>query len=115
MKEQRRLVRLNVADFLDIRAADSQKVIRSTAVNITSMGICFSSQDEWQKGQTLTIYYFMPDELDSVQLTVRICWTEFINPKQGYFCGGEILSIEEDKQEKFIAYYTQRLEDRLSR
>lgn len=115
MKEQRKLIRLDVSDFLEIRATDSPKICRTTAVNITSMGICFSSQTEWQKGQTLVIYYFIPDELDSVQLNVRICWTEFINPKQGYFCGGEILSIEEDKQEKFIAYYAARLEDRLSR
>ena len=114
MKEQRKLIRLNVADFLEIRAGDSQKIVRSTSINITSMGICFSSQTEWLKGQDLIIYYFIPDELDSVQLTVKVCWSEFINPKQGYFCGGEIINIEDDKQEKFIAYYTQRLEDHLS-
>jgi len=115
MKEQRKLIRLDVSDFLEIRAADSAKIARSTAVNITTMGICFSSQTEWQKGQILTIYYFIPDELDSVQLTVKVCWNEFVNPKQGYFCGGEIVSVEDDKQEKFVAYYAQRLEDRLSR
>ncbi len=115
MKELRKLIRLNVSDFLDIRLVDSPAVVKGKCVNVTSMGICFSSPTEWVKGQSLVIYYFIPEELDSVELTVKIIWSEFVDSRNGYFCGGEIAAIEEAKQEKFINYYMQKLEDRFSR
>jgi len=115
MKEQRKLIRLEVSDFLEIRSVDAVKAVTCTCVNITSMGVCFCSQEEFKPGQNLIINYFMPDELDSVQLSVCSRWSEFVGTKQGYFCGAEIVSIEEGKQEKFVNYYLQRLQDRLSK
>jgi hypothetical protein len=115
MKELRKLIRLDVSDFLEISAVDAVKIIPCACVNITSMGICFSSQEEFKKYQNLFINYFIPDELDTVQLAVRVLWSEFVTPKHGYFCGGEILSIEDNKQDKFVGYYLQKLQERLSK
>lgn len=112
MQEQRQLIRLEVADFLEIRLLENQPPIKGRGRNISSMGICFSCQSEWTRGQVLLIDYFIPEDMDSVKLKVLVIWSEFIDPESGFFCGGEIIDIEDGKIDQFVAYYLQRLEDR---
>ncbi len=113
MENKRRLIRLDVGDFLKIRPLDEVGAcIKSESTNFSLMGICFSSESEWQKGQVLLIDYFIPEELDSVQLKIVVVWSELIDSKCGYFCGGEVIDVEEAKQEKFASYYFKRLKDR---
>jgi hypothetical protein len=113
MENRRRLVRLDTGDFLEIRTlSEGSEVSRGKSKNLTLMGVCFSCEREWQKGQVLFIDYFIPDELDSVRLKMRVVWSEFVSPEAGYFCGGEITEIEEAKQEKFANYYLKRLQER---
>ncbi|UCD15652.1 MAG: hypothetical protein JSV34_00950 [Candidatus Omnitrophota bacterium] len=113
MDNQRRLVRLEVKDFLEIRPLDEVvEVVKGETDNFTLMGICFTSQIEWKKGQLLFIDYFIPSELDSVKLKIAVVWSELIDSENGYFCGGEIVEVEEDKEEKFASYYFQRLKER---
>ncbi|MDP2922555.1 MAG: hypothetical protein Q8O30_02385 [Candidatus Omnitrophota bacterium] len=110
MNNKRGLLRLKVSDFLEIRSLNEvAKIYRAKAQDVTPMGICFSSELEWKRGQVLLIDYFIPDEFDSVKLKVAVVWSEFISTEQGYFCGGEIVEIEKEKQEKFHSYYSQRL------
>ncbi|MBU1122043.1 MAG: hypothetical protein ABIH71_05505 [Candidatus Omnitrophota bacterium] len=113
MDNQRKLIRLEVKDFLEIKLVDEvAKTIKAAADNFTLMGICFTSQQEWKKGQVLLIDYFMPSELDSVKLKISVVWSELIDSEKGYFCGGEIGEIEDTKQDKFASYYFQRLKER---
>jgi hypothetical protein len=41
-----------------------------------------------------------------------VVWSEFINKESGYFCGGQILEVEDEKQEKFSHYYSTRLKEK---
>ena len=113
MDNRRQLIRLNVGDFLEIRPVDEVgKRHKGKSKDFTLMGICFSSDTEWQKGQVLIIDYFISEELDSVELKIIVAWSEFIDPENGYFCGGEIIDIEEAKQEKFCTYYYKKLKEK---
>lgn len=113
MENERRLVRLEVEDFIKIRPLDEVGTcIKSKSGNFSLMGICFSSEIEWQKGQVLLIDYFIPEELDSVRLKLLVVWSELIDSKCGYFCGGEVIDVEEVKQEKFANYYFKQLKNR---
>lgn len=113
MDNQRRLLRLEVKDFLEIRPLNElAEYVKGDSRDFTLMGICFTSQVEWKKGRVLLIDYFIPDELDSVKLKVAVVWSEFIDPQNGYFCGGQIVEVENEKQDKFANYYFQKLKDR---
>lgn len=113
MDNRRRLIRLNAGDFLEIRALDDpQRVYKAKVKDLTMMGVCFSCDIQWQKGQVLLIDYFIPDELDSVKIKMAVSWSEFIDPENGYFCGGEIIDIEAAKEDTFASYYYQKLKER---
>ena len=106
MENRRQLIRLNVGDFLEVRAVEEVgKRSRAKTKDLTLMGICFTCEVEWQKGQVLVIDYFIPEELDSVEIKIVVVWSEFVDPENGYFCGGEIIDVEESKRDKFCAYY----------
>ncbi len=110
--ESRRLVRLSVADFLEIKPLNEVgRICSAKSKNVTLMGICFCSEAEWKKGQVLYIDYFIPEELDSVRLKMVVVWSELIDSDRGYFCGGEIIEVEESKREKFSDYYTKKLRE----
>jgi len=112
MENKRQLIRLNTGDFLEIRSLNEVgKICRANSRNFTIMGICFSSELEWKKGQVLLIDYFMPDEIDSVKLKMIVIWSEFIDDQNGYFTGGEIIDIEESKKDEFSAYYYRKLNE----
>lgn len=112
MSDSRRLIRLKICDFLEIRPLNEvARCFKAKTHDFTPMGICFSCEVEWKKGSVLLIDYFMPEEFDSVKLKVAVVWSEFIDNDQGYFCGGEITEIEQGKQEKFSGYYSKRLKD----
>ncbi|UCG35196.1 MAG: PilZ domain-containing protein [Candidatus Omnitrophota bacterium] len=113
MNNRRRLIRVEVKDFLQIQPLNEVgKRIQGKARDFSLMGICFASEMEWQKGQVLFIDYFIPEELDSVKLKIVVVWSEFIDPAVGYFCGGEIIDVEEEKQATFAHYYFQKLRER---
>ena len=119
MENKRRLIRLDVEDFLEIRLLNEVGICTKSTLsgtgkstNFSLMGVCFSSEMEWQKGQVLLINYFIPEELDSVQLKIVVVWSELIDSKNGYFCGGEVIDIEENKQKKFTSYYFKQLKDK---
>ncbi|MCM8819734.1 MAG: PilZ domain-containing protein [Candidatus Omnitrophica bacterium] len=110
MQNRRKLIRVETGDFLEIRPlGEVGKKISTYSKNITPMGICFTSEIEWRKGTVLFIDYFLPEEFDSVKLKATVVWSEFINNKQGYFCGAQIIQIEKEKEEKFLKYYQQKL------
>lgn len=113
MENKRRLIRLDVGDFLGIRSLDEVgKTYQSKSKDFSLMGVCFSSETEWKKGQVLLIDYFIPSESDSTRLKIVVVWSEFINPEDGYFCGGEIIDIDESEQSKFASYYFKKLKER---
>ncbi len=112
MDNQRRFLRLEVRDFLEIRPLNElAKFVKGTSLNLSLMGICFFSELKWNKGQVLLISYFLPQELDSVSLKVAVVWSEFINEKDGYLIGAQIIDIEQDKELKFVNYYFQKLKE----
>jgi len=116
VEEKRRLIRLNVEDFLEIQPLNEVGVcIKGKSKNFSLMGVCFVSRKEWQKGQVLRIDYFIPEELDSVRLKIVVAWSEFIDFENGYFCGGEVADIEESKQDKFANYYFKQIRDEFSK
>jgi len=101
-----------VGDFVEVRALDEVgKVYKGKAKDISLMGVCFSSDQEWKNGQVLLIDYFIPEELDSIQLKLVVVWSEFVGPEQGYFCGGELLEVEPAKESLFSAYYFKKLQE----
>ena len=113
MEGNRRLIRLDVGDFLEIRPLNEVgRCLKGKTKNISLMGVCFTSEMEWQKGQVLLIDYFIPEELDSVRLKIVVVWSEFIDSENGYFCGGKVVEVEESKQEKFANYYFKQIKDR---
>jgi hypothetical protein len=113
MEEKRRLIRLEVGDFLEIRPLNEVGVcVKGKSRNFSLMGVCFVSEIEWQKGQVLLIDYFIPEELDSVRLKIIVAWSEFIDLENGYFCGGEVVEVEESKQEKFANYYFKQVRNK---
>lgn len=113
MENRRRIVRLEVSDFLKMCAVDEvgKTFFEGQSKNLSTLGICFSSEIEWRRGQVILIDYFIPAEFDSVKLKVVVVWSEFIDPENGYFCGAEIIEIEQKKQEKFTAYYFKKLKE----
>lgn len=111
--EKRRLIRLEIGDFLEIRPLnEAARKVKGLTKNLSLMGICFSSDVQWKKGQVLMIDYFISEELDSIKLKIMVVWSELIDKDQGYFCGGQILNVEDKKQEKFANYYFQKLKER---
>lgn len=115
MENKRRILRLNVGDFVEIRPLnETAKVCKGKAKDLSLMGICFSSDTEWKKGQVLLIDYFLPEELDSIKLKIVVAWSEFIDPEHGYFCGGEIIDVEPSKETQFATYYFKKLQQRFS-
>jgi len=115
MENRRRLIRLNVGDFVEVRPLkEVGKTYKGKAKNLSLMGICFSSEVEWKKGQVLLIDYFIPEELDSIQLKIVVVWSEFIDPENGYFCGGELIDVEPSKESIFATYYFKKLQERFS-
>ncbi|MEI8348799.1 MAG: hypothetical protein WCI77_01470 [Candidatus Omnitrophota bacterium] len=111
MENKRKLLRLRVGDFLEIRSLNEvARIYKAKAQDVTPMGICFSSEMEWKKGQVLSIDYFVPDEFDSVKLKIAVVWSEFISTEEGYFCGGEITEVEKEKQDIFTSYYFQKIQ-----
>lgn len=112
MNNKRRLIRLAVEDFLEIKPSSETNTLYRTKVrDITPMGVCFFSEVEWRRGQVLIIDYFLPHEMDSVNFKLSVIWSEFIDEEKGYFCGGEIIEIDENKQDMFIRYYFQKLKE----
>jgi hypothetical protein len=112
MATNRRLLRLKVCDFLEIRSLNEvAKSIKATTRDLTPMGICFTCEIEWKRGHVLLIDYFIPEEFESIKLKVAVVWSEFIDTENGYFCGGEIIEVEQDKQEKFANYYAKKLKE----
>lgn len=106
-------MRLETTDFLKILPLNEVgKVIKGAVKDFTPEGVCFTSEMEWQKGQVLLIDYFISDEGDSVQLKIVVIWSELIDSKSGYFCGGRIIHMEDDKAEKFSSYYLRKLKER---
>ena len=88
MENKRLLIRLNVGDFLEIHPLDEVgKICKGKSKNFSLMGICFSSPEEWNKGQVLILDYFIPEELDAIRLKILVIWSEFIDNENGYFCG----------------------------
>ncbi|MDD5194444.1 MAG: PilZ domain-containing protein [Candidatus Omnitrophica bacterium] len=107
---KRRILRLDVSDFLEMRPLNEVgKSFKGQSRNISPMGICFSSGVEWRKGDVLLINYFIPDDFESVKLKTVVIWSEFIDPDKGYFCGAQIIEVEKEKEEKFNNYYAQKL------
>ncbi|MBU0897073.1 MAG: PilZ domain-containing protein, partial [Candidatus Omnitrophica bacterium] len=79
MENKRRLIRIEVEDFLEIQPLNEvAKMFEGKAKDLSLVGVCFSSQAQWQKGQVLLIDYFLHNELDSVKLKVAVVWSEFI-------------------------------------
>ncbi|MFA7676739.1 MAG: PilZ domain-containing protein [Candidatus Omnitrophota bacterium] len=116
MENNRKLIRLNVGDFLEIKPVDKgDRSYKGKTRDLTLMGICFSSQAQWERGQVLEIDYFISEEMDSFKIKIVVVWSEFIDTAHGYFCGGEIIEIEEGKQDKFAGYYLKRLQERFSK
>ena len=114
MENRRSLIRLNGNDFLELKPLNEVgKIEKGKVRDFSLMGICFSSELEFKKGQVLLIDYFISDELDSVKIKMVVAWSEFIDPENGYFCGGQIINLEEDKHEKFCTYYYRKLKERL--
>lgn len=102
---------MKVGDFLEIRSLNEvARVVKAKVQDVTPMGICFSSEMEWKRGQVLLIDYFIPDEFDSIKLKIAVIWSEFISTQEGYFCGGEITEIEKEKQDAFTNYYFNKIQ-----
>ncbi|MDD5440905.1 MAG: hypothetical protein PHZ27_01675, partial [Candidatus Omnitrophica bacterium] len=68
MNNKRKVIRLECGDFLDMRLSDKGEKIRGEVRDFSLMGICFSSNKNWVKGQDIYIDYFMRDELDAVRM-----------------------------------------------
>lgn len=115
MNNKRVLLRLDVADFLQIKPINPiDRHIDGRSKDFTLMGICFSSAVEWQRGQLLLIEYFLPEEMESVKIKLVVIWSELIEEDKEYFCGGEIVEIEEGKEGIFANYYFEKLKERFS-
>lgn len=115
MNNQRKLIRLETSDFLQIKPLNEVgKIYEADAKDFTFMGICFSSSAEWKKGQVLEIEYFIPGSSMPVKIKMVVVWSEFISSQQGYFCGGQITEIEPENQAQFAHYYYKKLKDRFS-
>jgi hypothetical protein len=115
MDNKRRLVRLEASDFLQIKPINEVgKIYEAQASDFTFMGICFCSSVQWKNGQVLAINYFLSEDNEPVKMKMIVIWSEFISSKQGYFCGGQIAKIEENKQAQFAHYYYKKLKEKLS-
>jgi c-di-GMP-binding flagellar brake protein YcgR len=113
MDNQRQLVRVDVRDILQIKPLKEVGHVAANSRDLSLMGICFSSKVQWKKGQVLLIDYFLSKDADAVQLKAVVVWSELIDSRQGYFCGCEIIYVQEDKQDKFANYYFSRLREKL--
>ena len=113
MKNRRKFLRLEVNDFLDISPVDKgAKPIKGKVFNMTLMGICFSSDIEWEKGQHLQIEYFMAESCDSVKMKIAVVWSEHISDREGILTGAEIIDIEPEKELKFVNFYFRKLKEK---
>lgn len=105
-KNRRRFIRVEADDLLEVRPLikETEAGLRAKASNVSAMGLCFFSQLEWRKGQVMLIDYFIPDMNKSVKLKAVAVWSEFVDNRQGYLCGCEILDMEQERDE-FLDYY----------
>jgi hypothetical protein len=84
MENNRKLIRLNVGDFLEIKPVDKgDRSYKGKTRDLTLMGICFSSQAQWERGQVLEIDYFISEEMDSFKIKIVVVWSEFIDTAHG--------------------------------
>ncbi|MCF7917041.1 MAG: PilZ domain-containing protein [Candidatus Omnitrophica bacterium] len=115
MDNQRKLIRLETSDFLQVKPINEVgRIYEAEVKDFTFMGICFSSSVEWKKGQVLALNYFLSQSNQPVKMKMVVIWSEFIGSKQGYFCGGQITSIEEKNQAEFAHYYYKKLKEKSS-
>ena len=116
MENRRRFLRFEVQDFLEVRPLNEvAKYVKGKSYNLSLMGICFSSEVEWKKGQVLFIDYFIPEDMDSIQLKISIVWSEFINEAEGYLTGAQIIHVDPQKELRFVNYYFQKLKEKFFR
>ena len=114
MNNRRRFLRFEVGDFLEVQALNETARVNAKghSVNLSLMGICFSSEEEWKTGQVLLIDYFIPSDLDSVKMKVVVVWSERIDDKVGFLTGAQIIDVEEDKENQIVNYYFKKLKER---
>jgi len=112
MENRRRIIRLEVSDFLAIKPLNEvAKTIKAKTKDLSPMGMCFVSNTQWHKGQVLLIDYYIPEELDSVEIKSRVVWSEFVDTNSGYFCGVEVINVEPGKEDIFYNYYSSKLKE----
>jgi hypothetical protein len=113
VQNRRKFLRLEVNDFLEIRPVDKvAESVKGKVFNLTLMGICFSADVEWEKGQILHIEYFMAESSDAVKMKVAVVWSEQISDREGILTGAEIIDIEPEKELKFVNFYFKKLKEK---
>ena len=113
MQNRRKFLRLEVDDFLEVNPLNKiSGPVKGKVFNLTLMGICFSSEIEWEKGQVLHIEYLMTESGESVRMEISVVWSEQIGDKEGILTGAEIIDIEPEKELKFVNFYFTKLKEK---
>ncbi len=108
MENRRRFLRFDTSDFLEIEPLGEPAKISAEARNINPLGICFFSPQEFRRGQSLKIYYFIPDQMQPSVLRCSVVWCEYISDEKGFLVGVEISDVEVNP-EGFMRYYFRKI------
>ena len=105
-ENQRRFIRIETSDLIEIRPADGIGTARKAVVKDFSMlGICFYCPIQWCYGQALEINYSVPGTGIDVALRARVMWSELIDENRGYLIGTSIMYIEDYGIDAFLRHY----------
>jgi len=111
MKNQRRFIRFDTEDFINIRPLNNVNIVYgATSKNIGLVGVCFYAPQRWERGELLLIDYFIIPQSALARLKTRVVWSELIDAQKGYLIGVEVLKIEEN-EEAFLKYYFQKVKE----
>ncbi len=96
--ERRKYFRLNISAEAKIMV-DNQ-VISPKVLNLSPVALSFASDKDLSNGQKVEIALVLEGALNPVHILSEIKWVE--QKDEGFVCGVEFLSIEEDNKNTFL-------------
>ena len=87
MVNQRRFVRIDTDDILEIRPYDGAMFVKTTIKDFSLMGVCFYSPFKYSYGQLLLARFAVSGRDEGIVMRLRVSWSELIDEQRGYLVG----------------------------
>jgi len=111
MLHQRRFVRIDTKDILEIRPYEGAMFVKTTIKDFSLMGVCFYSPFKYTFGQLLIARFAVNGKEDGITMRLKVSWSELIDEQRGYLVGTEITEVDETGIDNFLRYYYEKVKE----